>query len=88
MIEVDARSSKRKIVPGKLKTLKYLVGLILFCIFFPALVTFAKALRKDPAVSQLLLDAYSSIKDRTLSFLGKSDIERSHQEIGMERKVS
>ena len=44
---------------------------LFFCLFAPAIFTFFNALRKDPAVPELIRTSYGVVRRRTLSYLGQ-----------------
>ena len=73
---VDEAEGKRKKRRSKKHTsyaqFRTIVGIIMFCLFAPAVGQFVLALYRDPAVPKLIAVTVEAAKRRFFSFLGRS----------------
>mmetsp|Transcript_34760 Transcript_34760/g.44818 ORF Transcript_34760/g.44818 Transcript_34760/m.44818 type:complete len:107 (+) Transcript_34760:79-399(+) len=81
-LEVSAaKSASRKRKASKSNRFQmfgYVATLFFVLLFAPAVYTFINALRKDPAVPQLLTAMSDDFKKRSLSFLGTQKAVHEH----------
>jgi uncharacterized membrane protein YfcA len=76
-----AKTASRKRKAGKFKRFQlfgYFVIGFFVCLFGPALYTFINALRKDPAVPQMIKALVQETRKKSISFLGTQEPVVTH----------